>query len=145
FVAFVLLSLHLDALHLGITLAAAGVGALLGSLSSTRLGIRWGAGHATIVANLLMPLGWIVIAVAPGIGVAAGGTDIDAGAVTTVVVVLCLGQFVYGLGMGLENANTLGYRQAVTPDALQGRMNTSIRSVNRAMIVVGAPLGGILA
>lgn len=145
FVAFVLLSLHLDALHLGITLAAAGVGALVGSLSSTRLGIRWGAGHATIVANLLMPLGWIVIAVAPAIGVAVGGAGADAGAVVTVVAVLCLGQVVYGLGLGLENANTLGYRQAVTPDALQGRMNTSIRSINRAMIVVGAPLGGFLA
>jgi MFS family permease len=47
--------------------------------------------------------------------------------------------------MGLENANEMAYRQAATPDALQGRMNTSIRSVNRAMIVVGAPLGGILA
>ncbi len=145
FVAFVLLSLHLDALHLGITLAAAGVGALLGSLSSTRLGIRWGAGHAAIVANLLMPLGWIVIAAAPAIGIAVDGAGAGAGAVVTVVVVLCLGQFVYGLGMGLENANTLGYRQAVTPDALQSRMNTSIRSVNRAMIVVGAPIGGILA
>ncbi len=33
----------------------------------------------------------------------------------------------------------------MTPDALQGRMNTTMRSVNRAMIVVGAPVGGLLA
>jgi MFS family permease len=151
FVAFVLLSLHLGALSLGIALAAAGIGALLGSLYSTRLGIRRGAGRAAIVANLIMPLGWVVIALAPGIGIATGGADahpgavVTAGAAVTVVAVLCLGQFVFGIGMGLENANTLGYRQAVTPDALQGRMNTSIRSVNRAMIVVGAPLGGLLA
>ncbi len=39
----------------------------------------------------------------------------------------------------------MGYRQAVTPDRLQGRMNTTMRSVNRAMIVIGAPLGGLLA
>lgn len=151
FVAFVLINLHLDALHLGITLAAAGLGSLVGAIYSTRLGIRWGAGRAAIVANLLMPLGWVVVALAPGVGVAAGGAGIgsgagvDAGAVVMVVGTLCLGQFVFGAGMGLENANTLGYRQSVTPDALQGRMNTSVRSVNRAMIVVGAPLGGILA
>ena len=45
----------------------------------------------------------------------------------------------------MENANSLGYRQTVTPDELQGRMNTTMRSVNRAMVVVGAPLGGVLA
>ncbi len=39
----------------------------------------------------------------------------------------------------------MGYRQAVTPDRLQGRMNTTMRSVNRAMIVIGAPIGGLLA
>jgi len=38
-----------------------------------------------------------------------------------------------------------GYRRAITPDALQGRMHTTMRSVNRAMIVVGAPVGGQLA
>jgi predicted MFS family arabinose efflux permease len=39
----------------------------------------------------------------------------------------------------------MGYRQAVTPDRLQGRMNATMRSVNRGMIVVGAPVGGALA
>lgn len=165
FVPFVLLGLGLDALQLGITLAAAGIGALVGSFYSARLGIRWGAGRAIVLSNALMPLGWIVIALAPmsamAIGRSAVGTAGDnvtgdgtggivigggaAGGAVTVVAVLCLGQFLYGLAMGLENANSMGYRQSVTPDSLQGRMNTSIRSVNRAVIVVGAPLGGILA
>jgi MFS family permease len=47
--------------------------------------------------------------------------------------------------MGLENANSMGYRQAVTPDRLQARTNTTIRSMNRAMLVIGAPAGGLLA
>ncbi|MFC4908820.1 hypothetical protein [Actinomadura gamaensis] len=50
-----------------------------------------------------------------------------------------------GLSMGAENANELGYRQSVTPDDLQGRMNATLRSTNRAMIVIGAPLGGLAA
>jgi predicted MFS family arabinose efflux permease len=56
-----------------------------------------------------------------------------------------LGQFLYGFTLGAENANEMGYWQAVTPDELQGRTNATRRSVNRAMIVVGAPLGGFLA
>jgi predicted MFS family arabinose efflux permease len=46
--------------------------------------------------------------------------------------------------MGADHANEMGYRQAVTQDRLQARMNGTIRSVNRAMIVVGAPIGGLL-
>ena len=47
--------------------------------------------------------------------------------------------------MGTANANEMGYLQASTPDHLQGRSNATRRSVNRAMIVLGAPTGGLLA
>ncbi|MBA2699445.1 MAG: MFS transporter, partial [Nocardioidaceae bacterium] len=43
-----------------------------------------------------------------------------------------------------RNANEMGYRQAGTPDELKGRLNTTMRSVNRA-IVVCEPVGGLLA
>ncbi len=33
----------------------------------------------------------------------------------------------------------------MTPDRLQGRMNATMRSVNRAAVVIGAPLGGFVA
>jgi predicted MFS family arabinose efflux permease len=35
--------------------------------------------------------------------------------------------------------------QSITPDHLQGRSNATRRSINRTMIVIGAPLGGVLA
>ena len=54
------------------------------------------------------------------------------------------GQLLLGLSLGAENANEMGYRQVVTPDRLQGRMNATMRSINRAMIVIGAPVGGAL-
>lgn len=47
--------------------------------------------------------------------------------------------------MGLESANEMAYEQAVTPDELRGRVSTTRRSANRAMIVIGAPVGGFLA
>lgn len=133
YVPFALLNLGLTAFQLGLTLAAAGVGGLLGALAATRLGLRWGAGRTVIACRVLMPLGWMLIALTPS-------TD-----PWYVVALLAVGQFGYGLTMGAENANEMGYRQAITPDALQARVNITIRSVNRAMIVVGAPAGGLLA
>jgi MFS family permease len=135
FVSFVLLELRLSPFELGITLAAAGVAGLLGSSFSTRFGMRWGAGRAVIICNFLMSVGWAIIAVVP----TGNGQN------WFVILLLAAGQAVYGLALGLSNANEMGYRQAVTPDHLQGRMNTTIRSANRAMIVVGAPAGGLLA
>jgi MFS family permease len=120
FVPFVLLELKLTPFEMGLALAAAGVTGLVGSLLATRIGRAWGAGGA-------------VIALAP----AAGGA--------WTLAALAVGQGLYGLAMGASNANEMGYRQAVTPDALQARMNTTMRSLNRAMIVIGAPLGGWLA
>lgn len=47
--------------------------------------------------------------------------------------------------MGIEDANDTGYRQAVAPDALQGRMNSTIRTINRVVFLLGALLAGLLA
>jgi len=134
FTPFVLLGLHLSPFQLGVALAGAGAAALVGSTLSQRTGLRWGAGRAVILSNLVMVLGWTVIALVPA--------PVPPWAIVAVLVV---GQGLYGLGLGLSNANEMGYRQAVTPDELQARTNTTIRSANRAMIVVGAPVGGILA
>lgn len=47
--------------------------------------------------------------------------------------------------MGIEDANDIGYRQAVAPDEIQGRMNSTIRTVNRVVFLFGALLAGLLA
>ncbi|HEY1560070.1 MAG TPA: MFS transporter [Caulobacteraceae bacterium] len=134
FAPFVLVGLRLSPFALGVALAAAGAGGFTGSLVAARLGLRWGAGWAVIGCHALMPLACATIALAP----ATGGQALA-------VAMLALGQGVYGFAMGAENANSLGYRQSVTPDALQSRMNTTMRSLNRAMIVAGAPIGGLIA
>ena len=137
FVPYALTRLDLSAVQLGATLAAAGVGGLVGSLASAPVGLRWGAGRTVIACQASMPVAWAVIALAP-----APTAD---GSAWVAVAVVGIGQLLYGLALGLENANEMGYRQSVTPDHLQGRMNTTMRSVNRAMIVIGAPLGGLAA
>lgn len=134
FVAFVMLDLGLSPFAFGVALAAAGVGAFAGASVSIRLGMRWGPGRVEIGCQALMAVGSAVLALAPVASVS-----------WIPLVVIVAGQIAIGFSMGASNANTMGFRQAITPDELQGRMNTTIRSVNRAMIVVGAPLGGLLA
>lgn len=131
FAPFVLRSLHAPPSALGLALSAAGVGGLVGSVYATRAGARLGAGRAIIGCRALNAVGF---------GLVACGTAGWNGWAAIIA-----GQLVIGVGMGASNANEMGYRQSVTPDRLQGRMNATIRSINRAMIVVAAPLGGLVA
>ncbi|KQY46698.1 MFS transporter [Cellulomonas sp. Root137] len=98
-----------------------------------RLGDRWGAGHVIIGARLGTGTAWGVMAAAALLVPGAGAW-----------VLFALGQLLLGLCMGAENANEMAYWQTATPDRLQGRTNATRRSANRAVIVVAAPLGGLL-
>jgi predicted MFS family arabinose efflux permease len=127
---FALRTLQLNAFGLGVAMALGGVGGLIGSLGATRLGARFGAGRVVIACRAGTAASWAVAALSTPHW---SGWVLFGGA-----------QLLLGLSMGAENANEMGYRQAVTPDDLQGRTNTTMRSINRAVIVLGAPVGGIL-
>lgn len=128
--SFALRTLGLSPFGLGLALAAGGVGGLAGSLAATRLGARYGSGRVVIACRALTAGAWALVALST--------------ASWSGWVLLGAGQLLLGLSLGAENANEMGYRQVVTPDRLQGRMNATMRSINRAMIVIGAPVGGIL-
>lgn len=136
YLPFALRELGMGAGGLGITLSLAGLGALLGSSLSGWLGRRLSIVKTVTGARLLEAAGFAVVAITPGMDVL--GT-------AGVVAVAGVGQFLFGLGLGAEGPIELSYRQAVTPDRLQGRTNATMRSLNRAAIVIGAPLGGLLA
>jgi MFS family permease len=127
---FALLTLDLSAFGLGVVLAIAGIGGLAGALVATRLGLRFGAGRVVIACVTITGVAWAVMALS-----SQGWSG---------WLVFGAGQLLLGLSMGASNANEMGYRQAATPDHLQGRTNGTMRSINRAMVVVGAPLGGWL-
>ncbi|HJQ00639.1 MAG TPA: MFS transporter [Jatrophihabitans sp.] len=128
---FALQTIGLSPFGLGLALAAAGVGGLLGALSAAAVGARFGVGRVVIASIVGNGLAWAVIA--------SGWHGWNGW------VVFGIGQFLLGLTMGTANANEMGYLQSITPDQLQGRSNATRRSINRAMIVIGAPLGGLLA
>ncbi|WP_459958638.1 MFS transporter [Nocardia sp. IFM 10818] len=58
---------------------------------------------------------------------------------------LCAAQFVFWLSVGIDSPLEMSYQQSITPDRLLGRTSATIRSLNRGAIVIGAPLGGLLA
>ena len=59
--------------------------------------------------------------------------------------VLAAGQFCHGWAMGVSNSHEMSYRQALTPDELQARTNTTLRSLNRAVLVIVSPIAGLVA
>lgn len=46
---------------------------------------------------------------------------------------------------GVSNSHEMSYRQALPLDALQARTNTTMRSLNRAVLVVVSPIAGLFA
>ncbi len=135
FAVFVLRELDLPPWAFGVALACGAVGGFTGAVIAPAIGRRFGAGRAILLGRALVVIPWVVLALAPlshrrGVGV--------------VLAVVAAAQFVYGLSMGIEDANDIAYRQSVAPDGIQGRMNSTIRTVNRVVFFFGALLTGVL-
>ena len=128
------LQLRLSAFQLGLVFATAGVGALLGATVSTAIGHRLGTGGAIICSYAVSSVGVVIM-------LSAGQLP----AIWAAFVVLALGQLCHGWAMGVSNSHEMSYRQALTPDGLQARTNTTMRSLNRAVLVVVSPLAGLAA
>jgi MFS family permease len=118
----------------GIIGAVGGTGALAGAAVTTGVGLRLGTGRTIIACHVITTAGVLVMVLA--------GLDTHGWASAAV---LAAGQGLYGLAMGMSNSHESSYRQLVTPDELQARTSTTMRSINRAVMVVAAPLAGLLA
>ncbi len=149
--AVVLNDLGLGAVGLGLVMGCAGIGAVIGTTVSTRAGHRWGTGRTMVMARVAQPVAIAVVALAP---IVAGGTRAGesygsplqwTGDMWAAFALMGAGQLLFGGAMGVEGPLEMGFCQAVTPDNLLARMSATMRSVNRGMIVVGAPLGGLIA
>lgn len=128
------LQLDLTPFELGFVFAIAGLGALVGAVTSTVVGLRLGAGGAIICSRSVSALGVIVMLGAASVPVGWAGAAL-----------LAAGQLCHGWAMGTSNSHEMSLRQERTPDELQARTNTTLRSLNRAVIVVVSPVAGLLA
>lgn len=131
---YALVTLSLTPFQFGLTGALGGVGAVAGAAVTTRVGLLLGTGRTIIASDAISAVGVLVM-------VAAAGTKHT----WLSAAVLGAGQGFYGLALGMSNSHEMSYRQLVTPDELQARTNTTLRSFNRAVMVIAAPLAGILA
>jgi predicted MFS family arabinose efflux permease len=111
--------------------AAGGPGALAGSLLAGRLAERLGPGRPMLASY------WLGGAATLAVPLAAAVPDL---AVPLLVVSTVLSNAVIIAGSVAE----LSVRQAVTPDRLQGRTNTTMRSLNWGMVTIGSTVGGLL-
>lgn len=131
FAPVVLRDLSLSPLWFGLVTAAVGVGGLLGATTSAAVGRRIGFGGAVIASHLMN-----------AVGAALTATAVVVGDGWVVIAPLVLGQVFHGFGLGCSNSHEMTYRQSLTPDGLQARTNTTMRSLNRAVVVVVAPFAG---
>lgn len=136
FAVFVLRELQFQPWEFGLALAFGGIGGFVGALIAPRVGARLGAGRAIFLARALVVVPWLALAGVPMTTASSG---------VVLVVLVSAVQFVYCLTMGIEDPNDAGYRQSVAPDAIQGRMNSTIRTINRVVFFFGALLAGLLA
>jgi MFS family permease len=131
---YALAALDLTPFQFGIIGAAGGVGAVLGAAVTTRVGLLLGTGRTIIGCHLITTASVLVMVAAS----APSHTWASA-------AVLGTGTGLYGLAMGMSNSHEMSFRQLLTPDELQARTNTTLRSLNRAVMVLVAPLAGALA
>ncbi|NEE15864.1 MFS transporter [Streptomyces sp. SID7499] len=124
--------LHLSGTVVGLALAAAGPGALLGSLLAARLPSRFGYGTVLVCAATI------------GDGVFLCVPALHGASAVTVPALLAVG-FVFGFGGQLVNVMVMAVRQAVTPDGLQGRAAATITFAGMGLTPLGSLAGGFLA
>ncbi|MFF2954640.1 MFS transporter [Kitasatospora sp. NPDC057965] len=127
--AFALRDLGLSPGRLGLALMLGNACALLGALFTARLVRVLGLGRLLLASRLL-----------PGLGVLLLATAGPGRAVPTLAAAAGL----MACGITAYNIAQVSLRQAVTPAALQARMNASVRFVIWGTLPLGAAAGGLL-
>lgn len=111
----------------GLILAGSGLGGVLGAMLVGKISAKAGMGRTALVALALSGPGMAVVAMSgPGWG----------------AVGAFFGQMLYVAAIVAFNVNVVSYRQAITPDPIQGRVNATQRVISWGTVAVGSILGG---
>jgi MFS family permease len=123
--------LHLTPLAIGLAFTLSNVGPLLAAFNANRISSRLGVGRTIIIASVIGAPTFLVIPFAP-----EGNASL---------VVLIPAFIIGGLSNVIYNVTQLSLRQAITPERLQGRMNSVMRFIVWGTIPLGSLIGGVLA
>lgn len=130
FVYYANQELHLDAVTIGLALAAAGVSGSFAAGLAPRLGRRAGVGRVITSVEWVSPL-WPALLLLAQPGVWA-------------VPILVVSQLLDGL-TAMSGSLMMSYRTAVTPDRLRARMNATIRTFNWGGLAIASFASGWIA
>ena len=130
FLVYAVRTLDLSAEEIGLIFTLAGPGGLVGALFSNRIATRFGVGRTTIAMTVLFGTAGFVYPLAPNSF--PHPWFVAAGLVTSFSVVV-------------YNITQVSLRQAITPQRIQGRMNSVMRFLVWGTIPLGSLVGGALA
>lgn len=129
YLVYVVRDLGLSAATIGLVFAIGNIGFLAGAILATRLEKLTGLGPAIILGEVSSAVGLLLIPLAT-----AG----------TAFAFLVTAGLVTGFGNVVYNVNQVSFRQAITPERMQGRMNATMRFIVWGTIPIGTLLGGAL-
>ena len=122
--------LHLSAFEAGAVFAVGSAGSIVGALFANRLGLRLGLGTAIVFTAVIFSFGGLAYPLAPK---------------SFPLPLLMTGQLLFGFSAIAYNILQVSYRQAITPERLQGRMNAAMRWIVWGTIPLGTLAGGAIA
>jgi predicted MFS family arabinose efflux permease len=123
--------LGLSPLAIGLALTLSNIGPLIAAFNAHRISSRFGVGRTIIAASIIGGPMFLVVPFAPH----------GNAALTFLVPAFVLG----GFSNVIYNVTQISLRQAITPERIQGRMNSVMRFIVWGTIPLGALLGGVLA
>jgi MFS family permease len=123
--------LELSPLAIGLAFTIGNLGALLAAFTANRISGRLGVGHTIILSSVVGGPTYLLLPFAPH----------GNAALAVIVPALIVGTFVNVV----YNIAQVSLRQAITPERIQGRMNSVMRFIVWGTIPLGAITGGALA
>ena len=130
FFVYAVRELGLEAGALGLILGIGNIGLIAGALTASRVAGRVGLGPAIVLSILVAGAATLLIPLAPASAPAP---------------FLIAQGLLFGWAVLVFNVNQVSYRQAITPEHLQGRMNATMKFIATVMIPAGSVAGGVLA
>jgi MFS family permease len=129
-ILYMVRTLHLSAIPATAVFAVGSCGSIIGALLANRLGTRFGLGNAIVGTAVIFSFGGLAYPLAPQ---------------SFPLPVLMTGQLLFGFSAVAYNILQVSYRQAITPERLQGRMNAAMRWIVWGTIPLGTLAGGAIA
>jgi MFS family permease len=123
--------LHLSPLAIGLAFTLSNVGPLIAAFNTDRISTRFGVGRTIIGASIIGGPMTALVAFAPH----------GNAALLLLVPVFTVG----GAANVIYNVTQVSLRQAITPERMQGRMNSVMRFIVWGTVPLGSIVGGVLA